>query len=206
MSQWTPQASEQLQTSYLSVLECIWGVKYTGTYQFTKDLEKTLAWTQIALSIVWEGFDFSGQQTLQDFHPLIRSTISIAFESHNPYMDIFLNRALISPSFRATFSTGLGDALIQAARKTDDVITQTPAQIENQLHLDSSKTHVFHQAARLLDEMGQILKLESEGQQVDRGEERAEEYWNNLRIHFGKQVDQLEKPLKETPGTAAISH
>ncbi|KAJ7244303.1 hypothetical protein C8J57DRAFT_1361962 [Mycena rebaudengoi] len=203
---------EELQSSYLSVLERIWGVKYTGTYQFTKDAEKALAWTLIALSIVWEGFNFSGQQTLEDFYLLIRCTISTAFKSHNPYKQYSwagLARTHISPNFRATFSTGLGDALIQAAKNTDDVISQTPTQIENQLDLDNSleeKIQVLQQVTTILGEMGQALKLESEGEQVDRGEERANIYWNNLRAHFEEQVNKLEKSLKETPGTAKISH
>jgi hypothetical protein len=180
-------------------------VKYTGAYQFTEDAEKTLAWTQIALSIVWEGFNFSGQQTMQDFYRLIRCTISTAFRSHNPYDNYSWVRALILPNFRATFSTGLSDTLIQAARKADDVISQTPTQIENQPELDSSlqgQTQVFHQAARILDEMGHALKLESEGEQVDRGGKRARKYWDNLRTHFEQQVNELEVTLKETPGTA----
>ncbi|KAJ7267766.1 hypothetical protein C8J57DRAFT_1613821 [Mycena rebaudengoi] len=225
LTQWTPYIhrnlphwvfiyslhnTKELQSSFLSVLEHIWGVKYTGTYPFAEKLERTLAWTQIALIIVWESFDFSGQQTLQDIHPLIRTTISTAFTSHNPYNCHPWAGALIPPKFRATFSIGLGDALIQAARKADDVISQTPTQIENQPDLDSSPqdtTHVFHRAARLrlLDEIGQILKLESKGEQVDCGEEMAREYWDNLRTHFEQQVNELELSLKETPGTAELS-
>jgi hypothetical protein len=197
----------RLCPSYLLVLERIWGVKYTGTYQFTMDSEKTLAWTLIALSIVWEGFNFSGQETLQEFYQLIRCTISTtAFRSRN---HDFWDRALISPNFRATFYTPLGDALIQAARKADDEISQIPTQIENQPDLDSSRqeeTHVFHRAGRILDEMGQALKQESEGEQVDRGRERAREYWDKLRTHFEQQIDQLEESVKESPETVAISH
>jgi hypothetical protein len=199
---------EELMTPYLYVLERIWGVKYTGTYQFTKDSDKTLAWTLIALSIVWEGFDFSGQQTLQDFYPLIRSTISTALESHNPYQHSSLIGVLIPPNFRSTFSTGLGDALIQAAKKVEDMIPAYSTQMDNQLDLNGSlqeNTHAFHRAATILDEMGQALKLESEGEQVDRGIEEAWKYWYILRTYFTQQVDGLEKSLKETPGTAEIS-
>jgi hypothetical protein len=53
--------------------------------------------------------------------------------------------------------------------------------------------------------MGQALKWESEGEQVDRGEEMARIYWDNLRTHFEQQVDQLEESVKEPPGTAEIS-
>ncbi|KAJ7245562.1 hypothetical protein C8J57DRAFT_760516 [Mycena rebaudengoi] len=199
----TPQ-----MTPYLYVLEHIWGVKYTGTYQFTKDSDKTLAWTLIALSIVWEGFDFSGQQTLQDFYPLIRSTISTALELHNPYQHSSLIGVLIPPNFRSTFSTGLGDALIQAAKKVEDMIPAYSTQMDNQLDLNGSlqeNTHAFHRAATILDEMGQALKLESEGEQVDCGIEEAWKYWYILRTYFTQQVDRLEKSLKETPGTAEIS-
>ncbi|KAJ7245581.1 hypothetical protein C8J57DRAFT_1679668 [Mycena rebaudengoi] len=202
---------EKLQTPYLSVLERIWGQKYTGTYWFTKDSEKILAWTQIALTIVWEGFDFSGQQTLQDFHQLIRCTISTAFRSQYKFYTIYTGRAhniLISPNFRAAFYTPLGDSLIQAARNAEDMVPGGPTQSDNQdgpLQEKTQGSQVLQQAARILDKMGQALKLESEGEQVDRGEERAEQYWNNLRAHFEAQVDGLEKSLKETPGTAKIS-
>ncbi|KAJ7245578.1 hypothetical protein C8J57DRAFT_1725246 [Mycena rebaudengoi] len=200
-------SQEKLQAPYLSILERIWGVKYTGTYHFTEAAEKTSAWTLIALSIVWEGFNFSAQQTLQDLYQLIRCTIYIAFRLHKPYEHNPWVRALISPNFRATFSTGLGDALIQAARNADGVVSQTPTQIENQPE-DSSpqeETHIFHRAAGILDEMGQVLKHETEGEQVDCGEERAREYWDNLRTHFEVQVHKLEELVKETPETAEIS-
>jgi plasmid stabilization system protein ParE len=52
--------------------------------------------------------------------------------------------------------------------------------------------------------MGRALELESDGEQVDRGDERAEEYWDNLRTHFEQQVNELEPSLKETPWTAEI--
>jgi hypothetical protein len=201
---------EQLQAPYLSVLEHIWGVKYTGTYQFTKDTEKTLAWTLIALSIVWEGFDFSGQQTLQDFYQLIWCTISTAFKSqYELYTTDKVRNILISPNFRAAFYRPLGDSLIQVAKKARDMNPDDPKQIDNQPDLDSSlqeKTHAFHRAAGILDEMGQALKLESEGEQVDRGEERAKLYWDNLRTHFEEQVNELEESVKNTPETAEISH
>ncbi|KAJ7245549.1 hypothetical protein C8J57DRAFT_1362331, partial [Mycena rebaudengoi] len=190
----------QLQTQYLSVLERIWGVNYAGTYQFTEDTEKNLAWTLIMLSIVWEGFDFSGQQTLQDFYQLIRCTLSTSFKlqyMYRYYRSHHRVRSILNPpNFRVTFYTPLGDALIQAAKKARDIIPSVPTQSDNQLDLDSSlqeKTEVLHQVARTLDEMGQALKLESEGEQVDRGEERAEKYWDNLRKHFEEQVDQLEE-------------
>ncbi|KAJ7244267.1 hypothetical protein C8J57DRAFT_1525122 [Mycena rebaudengoi] len=208
MSEW---AQRQIQMSYLSVVEHIWRVKYTGPYQFPKDIEKTLAWTLIALSIVWEGFDFSGQHTLQDFCQLIRCTISPTFKSHYRYSS-YGQRAfgiLISPNFRAAFYTPLGDSLIQAAKKARDMNPDDPLRVDNQLDLNGSlpeKTELLQRATTILDEMGQALKLESEGEQVDRGEERAEEYWDNLRTHFEQQVDQLEESVKVSPGTAAISH
>jgi hypothetical protein len=203
-----PVHQSRLLAPYLSVLERIWGVKYTGTLHPMKDLEKTLAWTQIALSIVWENFDFSGQQTLQDFYPLIRCTISTTFKSHNPYGQY---HPVISPEFRAAFYSPLGDSLIQAARKADDVISQTPTQMDNQPDLDGSiqeetETEGLHWASRILDEMGFALKHKSEGEQVDHGREGAWKYWNNLRAHFEQQVDQLEESVKESPGTVAISY
>ncbi|KAJ7244290.1 hypothetical protein C8J57DRAFT_1681116 [Mycena rebaudengoi] len=202
---------EELMTPYLSVLEHIWGVKYTGTYQFTEDTEKILAWTVIALSIVWEGFDFSSPQTSQDLDLLIRYTISTAFKSHYRIVESRLSvvNALISPNFRATFYTPLGDALFQAATKARDMIPDVPTQSDNQLDLDSSqqgKTQILQQGATILNKMGLALKHESEGEQVDRGEMRAREYWDTLRTHFEQQVDGMEKSLKETPGTAKISH
>jgi hypothetical protein len=200
-----------VDSPYLSVFERIWGVKYTGTYQFMKDSEKTFAWALIAVSIVWEGFDFSSPQALQDLDPLIRYTISTASKSHYRAVEMSFNPAdiLISPSFRATFYTPLGDALFQAAKKARDMITGVPTQSDNQLDLDSSqqgKTQILRQGATILDEMGHAFKLESEGDQVDRGDERAREYWDNLRAHFEGEVDQLEESLNETPETGEISH
>jgi hypothetical protein len=156
------------------------------------------------------GFDFSGQHTLQDFGQLIRCTISPTFKSHYRYKYEFNFHSdiRISPNFRATFYTPLGDSLIQAARKARDMIPDGPTQIDNQPDSDSSlqeKTHVFHRAAGILDEMGQVLKHESEGEQVDRGGEKARKYWDNLRTHFEQQVNELEPSLKATPGTAEIS-
>ncbi|KAJ7245577.1 hypothetical protein C8J57DRAFT_1679658 [Mycena rebaudengoi] len=206
-----PHKQWQLQTEYLSVLEHIWGVKYTGTYQLTKDTEKNLRWTLTAVSVVWEGFDFSGQQTLQDFYPLIRCTLSTVFKAQYRWYLIFhssVRDILISPNLRATFYAPLGDSLILAAKKATDMNSDDPGKIGNQQDLDVSpqeKTQVLQQAATILDKMGQALKLESEGEQVDRGEERARQYWDNLRTHFEEQVDQLEESVKETPGTA-VSH
>jgi hypothetical protein len=186
----------RLQTPYLSILERIYGVKYTGTYQFTDDTEKTLAQTLIALSNVWEGFTFSEQQTLQVFYQVIRCTISIAFKSR--YLDNFYTdevpNILISPNFRATFYAPLGDSLIQAARNAEDVIPDAPSQIHDQPDSDSSiqeRTHILHRAATLLDKMGQALKNESEGEQVDHGEKQVEKYWFDLKTDFLEQVDRL---------------
>jgi hypothetical protein len=182
-------------------------VKYTGTYQFTDDIEKTFTWTLNVLSIVWEGFNFSGQQTLQEFYHLIRCTISTALESH--YKSGFVSVTLISPKFRATFSAPLSDALIQAARNVEDMVSGGPTQIEYRPDVDNSleeKIQVLHQAATILDQMGQALKLESEGEQVDRGEEGVKTYWHNLRTHFEVQADELEESVKRTRGTAEISH
>jgi hypothetical protein len=82
-----------------------------------------------------------------------------------------------------------------------------PGQISSQPDLDVSlqkKTQVLKQATTILDEMGQALKLESEGEQVDREEKRAKKYWNDLRTNFEEQVDLLEESV--TPGTAEIFH
>ncbi|KAJ7245572.1 hypothetical protein C8J57DRAFT_760627 [Mycena rebaudengoi] len=200
-----PRSQMELKSSYLSVLELIWGVKYTGTFHFMKDAEKTFAWTLIALSIIWEGSDFSEQQTLQDFYCLIRCTISTVFTSQCVY-GFRSDMVLISPNFRATFYAPLGDALIQAAKKIRDMIAGGPTQIENQSVLDRSQqenAQVFHRAIRILDDMSQALKRESEGEQVDRGEDGAEKYWNDLRTNFEEQVDLLEESLKEAPGGIA---
>jgi hypothetical protein len=161
--------------------------------------EKTLAWTLIALTIIWEDFNFSGQQTLQRLDPLVRCTISIAFKSH--YVTnhgTHIEKILISPRFRATFSAPLGNALIQVAKKATNINADHPGQIGSQLDLTGSlqeKTEVLRRAATILDEMGNAID-ESEGEQVDRGEERACEHWDNLRNHFEEQVTQLEKSLK----------
>jgi hypothetical protein len=203
--------SEQwlIHSPYHSVLECIWGVKYNGTYELTTEAEKALAWTLITLGIVWEGFDSSGQQSLQDFYQLIKCATSTAFKSH--YYDDILGHIPISPNFRAAFYTPLGDSLIQAARNAEDMVPGGPTQSDNQPDLDGSlqeKTQVsqvLQQAARILDEMGQALKLESEGEQVDHGEEGAKTYWDNLRTHFKVQVNELEESVKEAPETTEIS-
>ncbi|KAJ7245451.1 hypothetical protein C8J57DRAFT_759897 [Mycena rebaudengoi] len=198
-------SEEHLRAPYLSVLEHIWGVKYTGTFHFMKDTEKTFAWTLIALSIGWEDFNFSERQTLQEFYYLIRCTISTAFKSHNSYGRYYFD---ISPEFRAAFYTPLGSSLIQAAINAEDMVPGGPTQSDNQdgsLREKTQMSQVLQQATRILDEMGQVLKHESEGEQVDHGEEKARRYWNNLRTHFEEQVDQLEESLKETLGTAEIS-
>ncbi|KAJ7280559.1 hypothetical protein C8J57DRAFT_1563360 [Mycena rebaudengoi] len=151
-------SQEELHAPYFSVLEHIWGVKYTGTYRFTEDTQKTLAWTLIALS-------------------------------HCPYKDE--GYIPISPEFRATFSLRLSDALIQAAKKAREMNPDDPTQIENQPDLDSSrqeKTHAFHRGSGILEEMGQALKVESEGEQVDRGEMQVDE----LEESKGPRIECVE--------------
>jgi hypothetical protein len=180
-------------------------VKYTGTFHFMKDTEKTFAWTLIALSIGWEDFNFSGQQTLQEFYYLIRCTISTAFMSHNSYGRYYLD---ISPEFRAAFYTPLVDSLIQAAGNVEDMVPGGPTQSDNQdgsLQEKTQVSQVLQHAARVLHEMGLALKHKPLWEQVGRGEEREEEYWDNLRTRFEVQVHELEETIKETPGTAGIS-
>jgi hypothetical protein len=133
------------------------GSEIYWTVSIPEGHRETLAWTLIALLIVWAGFDFSGQQTLQDFYQLIRCTISTAFKSHNPYG---FYHPVISPEFRATFSPPLSDALIQAAKKAEEMIPAHPTQIDNQPNLDGSPQDLTHvlRAAKILDEMGLVLK------------------------------------------------
>ncbi|KAJ7231434.1 hypothetical protein C8J57DRAFT_1251195 [Mycena rebaudengoi] len=98
--------------------------------------------------------------------------------SHNSYGRYYLD---ISPEFRAAFYTPLGDSLIQAAGNVEDMVPGGPTQSDNQDGSLQEKT------------------------QVGRGEEREEEYWDNLRTRFEVQVHELEETIKETPGTAGIS-
>ncbi|KAJ7245468.1 hypothetical protein C8J57DRAFT_1242088 [Mycena rebaudengoi] len=153
-----------------------------------QDLSKGSYTHSITLSLsAYEGFDFSGQQSLQDFYQLIKCATSTAFKSH--YYDDILGHIPISPNFRAAFYTPLGDSLIQAARNAEDMVPGGPTQSDNQPDLDGSLQE------KTQNQKGNRRTVEKKGQR----------HWDNLRTHFKVQVNELEESVKEVSGTAEIS-
>jgi hypothetical protein len=85
----------------------------------------------------------------------MRCTISPALRSHYPYTDE--DYVPISPELRATFCTRLSDALTQAAKETENVVPGGP---DMDGSLQEMTQVFFYRAARILDGIVQVLKLD----------------------------------------------
>jgi hypothetical protein len=139
---------------------------------------------------------------LPDLYQLAKCTVSTALAAYYAHLPEFRDEhvpIMISPNFRVTFCTPLGDTLFLAAINAKNAISDEQAQDETQSDppaQDTRHRQLLEGAARILEEMGQALKAERE---PERGEQEEKWYWDTLKTKFGEEITALdsEESLKE---------
>ncbi|KAJ7113151.1 hypothetical protein C8R44DRAFT_984939 [Mycena epipterygia] len=178
------------QHIFIFVIRSVWLPDVAEDDDMLQDTtEESWAVAIMALSKVWNVFDFNTPHAFREFLRLIRCTVSTSLQVN--CFDWF-KAEHFPPDIRAVFSSQLGKTLTKAAetaRKT------TPE--DGNSHI-LHNTHAVKRVADLLRVLGKKISTEFEpasGNIQLGGSRKRYEDWEELRKHFENEINAVEQSL-----------